>query len=245
MTKSSAADLGWINSLTWYMSARKTVLRAALTFRTPISVLDQIDMRVHYSSYFLNLMAAIDIFDEITLLKSSNFKEQLYSSFSFNGFPNGEANYSYIRELRNAVVHRGLDLTSAMHITDDNFPMLLAERQVQNLKKSKTFFAFGTYLLDIIQKCESIIGPVMLDCLKDLAIFETNIDIDAAINNYYQSVEQSQAIPEPFKAMAKGIEFQPEWVEMVHASGMKALCEALMAFNITNELELNQIKYNL
>lgn len=157
MAKMSVAHRDMLNSLSWYMSARQTALRAALSFRTQLSVTDQTDMRVHYASYFLNLLAATELFRETTALQPNDFEAQLYSRFVFDGFQDGEANYSYIRELRNAVVHRGLNITSAAHI-DGDFPMIIAEPKVQNQRRTKTFFAFGKYLLDVIQKCESVVS---------------------------------------------------------------------------------------
>ena len=58
MTTLSIANRDMLHSLSWYMSARQT----ALSFRTPLSVTEQTDMRVHYSGYFLNLLAAAELF---------------------------------------------------------------------------------------------------------------------------------------------------------------------------------------
>lgn len=113
MANLSIANRQMLYSLSWYMTARQTELRAALSLRTPLSVTNQADMRVHYSGYFLNLLAATELFRETTTLQSNDFETQLYSRLVFDEFENGETNYPYIRELRNAIVHRGLDITSA------------------------------------------------------------------------------------------------------------------------------------
>lgn len=165
MTTLTIADRDMLYSLSWYMSARQTALRAALSYRAPLSVTELADMRVHYSGYFLNLLAAIDIVPNMPMLESEQFEKQLQTRLMFEGFQDGVNNYSYIRELRNAIVHRGLDITSAAHF-DDNFPMILAEPKVQNKKGTKTFLAFDKYLLDIIAKCEFVVCPLMLDCLN-------------------------------------------------------------------------------
>jgi hypothetical protein len=232
MTALSIANRDMLYSLSWYMSARQTALRAALSFRTQLSVTDQMDMRVHYSEYFLNLLAATELFLETTTLQPNDFKAQLYSRLVFEGFQDGEANYSYIRELRNAVVHRGLDITSAAHI-DGTFPMILAEPKVQNQRRTKTFVAFDKYLLHIIAKCESVLGSVMLDCLNAAGIFEATIDVDAAVAEFREAVEQSHAMPEGVKAMALATEFKSEWVVAAHNSAMAKLREALAPCNAT------------
>lgn len=230
MTTLSIANLDMLYSLSWYMSARQTALRAALSFRTQLSVTDQTDMRVHYSGYFLNLLAATELFRETSTLQPNDFEEQLYSCFVFDGFQDGEANYSYIRELRNAVVHRGLDITSAAHI-DGNFPMILAEAKVQNQRRTKTFVAFDKYLLHVIAKCESVVGSVMLNCLNAAGIFEATIDAEAAVAEYREAVEQSHAMSADIKTMTLATEFKPEWAVAAHRSAMTKLRGALAPCN--------------
>lgn len=232
MTTLSIANRDMLHSLSWYMSARQTALRASLSFRTQLSVTDQTDMRVHYSGYFLNLLAATELFRETTTLQPNAFEAQLYSRLVFDGFQDGEANYSYIRELRNSVVHRGLDITSAAHF-DGNFPMILAEPKVQNQKGTKTFVAFDKYLLHVISKCESVVGPVMLDCLNAAGIFESTIDAEAAVAEYRDSVEQSHAMPDYVKAMALVMEFKPEWAAAAHNSALTKLRGVLAPCNVT------------
>jgi hypothetical protein len=215
------------------MSARRTALRAALSFRAQLSAIDQADMRVHYSGYFLNLLAATELLRETTVLESGDFEGRLYSHFVFDGFQDGAANYSYIRELRNAVVHRGLNITSAAHFIG-NFPMILAEPKVQNQRRTKTFLAFDKYLLHLIVKCESVVGSVMLDCLSAAGILDATIDAEAAVAEYYETIEQSHAVPDGIKAMALAIEFEPEWAVAAHTSAMTKLREALAPCNFPN-----------
>lgn len=230
MATMSIANRDVLYSLSWYMSARKTALRSALSFRTQLSVTDQTDMRVHYSGYFLNLLAATELFRETATLQPNNFAAQLYSRLVFDGFQDGEANYSYIRELRNAIVHRGLDITSAAHI-DGNFPMILAEPSVQNQKGTRKFVAFDKYLLNVIEKCESVIGSVMLDCLNAEGIFEVAIDAEAAVTEYHEAVENSHVIPESAKRLALAMEFKPEWAVAARSDAMTKLREALAPCN--------------
>jgi hypothetical protein len=230
MTTLSIANRDMLHSLSWYMSARQTALRAALSFRMPLSVNDQADMRVHYSGYFLNLLAATELFRETIALQPNDFQAQLYSRLVFDGFHDGEANYSYIRELRNAVVHRGLDIASEADF-DGNFPMILAKPKVQNQSGRKTFVAFDRYLLHVISKCESVIGSVMLDCLNAAGVFETKIDIEAAVAEYHNGFEQSYAMPDYVKTVARSTELKPEWVIAAHSTTMTKLRVALAPCN--------------
>jgi hypothetical protein len=216
-------------SLSWYMSARQTALRAALSFHTPLSVTEQTDMRVHYSGYLLNLLAATELLRETTTLQLDDFESQLYSRLIFDGFQDGKANYSYLRELRNAVVHRGLDITSGAHI-DGTFPMIIAEPTIQNnpgAKTQKTFLAFDKYLLHVIEKCESVVGPLMLDYLIQAGVSDAAIDIQGAEAEYLDAVQQSHAMPDDVKAMALATGFKPEWAVAAHNASMAKLRDAL------------------
>lgn len=226
MTTLNAVNRDMLYSLSWYMSARKTALRSALSFRMPLSVQEAMDMRVHYSGYFLNLVAAIDLIRDTTTLPSGNFKSLLYSRLVCDGFQDGEANYFYIRELRNAVVHRGLDITSDQHF-DGDFPMILAPLEVQNHARTKTFATFGKYLLHVIEKCESVVGSVMLDCLKGAGIFDATIDTLAAAAEYRAAIQSSSSMPEDVKANLLAAEFKPEWTEGAHDAEMMRLRAAL------------------
>lgn len=226
MTTLNAVNRDMLYSLSWYMSARKTALRSALSFRMPLSVQEAMDMRVHYSGYFLNLVAAIDLIRDTTTLSSGNFKSLLYSRLVCDGFQDGEANYFYIRELRNAVVHRGLDITSDQHF-DGDFPMILAPLEVQNHARTKTFATFGKYLLHVIEKCESVVGSVMFDCLKAAGIFDATIDTLAAAAEYRAAIQSSSSMPENVKANLLASEFKPEWAEAAHDAEMMKLRAAL------------------
>jgi hypothetical protein len=227
MTTLSIANRDMLYSLLWYMSARRTALRAALLYRTPLSITEQTDMRIHYSGYFSNLLAATELFRETATLQPNDFEAQLYSRFVFDGFHDGEANYSYIRELRNAIVHRGLDITSEAHL-DGDFLMILAKPFVQNQRRTRTFVAFDKLLLNVIAKCESVIGPVMLDCLNAAGMFDACVDAEVAAAEYREQVEQSHSVPDHAKAMALTMEFKPEWAEAAHSSKMTELHEALV-----------------
>lgn len=219
-------------SLCWYMSARRTSLRAALSFRAPLSALDQIDLRVHYSAYFSNLLSATELLRETTSLQPKDFEARLHASLVFEGFQDGEANYSYLRELRNSIVHRGLNITSAAHI-DANFPMILAEPEVQNQWRTKTFFAFDKYLLHVIAKCESVVGSVMLECLTDANLLSAAIDADADAAEYREAILRSHAMPDHFKTMALEMEFKPEWAQAARQSMVTQLQEALTPCDTT------------
>lgn len=216
-----------LHSLTWYMTARRTALSSAMSFRTQISVQDQTDMRIHYSGYFQNLLAAIDLVrDTKSLHPNNDIEARLKSRLVFTGFPDGEANYMYIRELRNSVIHRGLDITSAAHI-DGTFPMIIAEPKVRNVTGAKIFVPFDKYLLHVIAKCETVVGPTILDCLNGAGLFHASIDTSAAEVEYREAIEESHVMPDFAKALARTVQFDPQWAVAAHESTMMNLRKML------------------
>jgi hypothetical protein len=232
MATLSTANRDLLHSLSWYMSARQTALRAALSFRTQLSVTDQIDIRVHYSGYFLNLLAATELLGGAASVRPNDFFTLLYSRFAFDGFPDGTANYSYIREMRNSVVHRGLDITSGAHI-DGNFPMFVAPETVTSQprkdgKAVKTYAAFDKYLLHIIAKCEAVVGQAMLDFLTAAGFIAATIDTAAAVAEYREAVELSSVMPEFAKTLSRISEVEPKWFLDAHNSMLDRLRAALM-----------------
>lgn len=234
MTTLSSKDRDMLLALTWYMTARKTALRAALSFRTPLTTIAHTDMRVHYSAYFQNLLSATELMCELTLVPTNSFKTELYARFVFPGFQDGKSNYKYIKYLRNAIVHRGYDITSAAHV-DGDFLMLVAEPSFQNnatnLEKRKTFHAFDTYVLNIIAKCESVISGVIFDALHSAGVFQANVDSQAAIAESHTAIQNSHMMPEWTKVMAAALELKPEWFVEINDSMKDKLREALLPSN--------------
>lgn len=225
----SVVDRNLLTSLCWYMSARKTALRAALSFRVPMSDIDRTDMRVHYSGYFSNLSSAIELLRECDSLRLG-FEPLLHARLVFDGFEDGEANYAYLRELRNSIIHRGLDITSAMHFVG-TFPLILCAPKLQNQRGTKSFHAFDKYLLNVIAKCEAVVGPVMFECLTSVNLLALTIDGDAVKAEIRDNVDASPSMPDHVKTMALDVDFKPEWASAAHAQMVKQLSEALQPFN--------------
>ncbi|CAM5206844.1 hypothetical protein CDEF62S_05009 [Castellaniella defragrans] len=237
MTILSPETRDMLHALTWYMTARKTALRVALSFRTPLTTIAHTDMRVQYSAYFQNLLSATELMREPTSLPPKSFETELYARFVFPGFQDGESNYKYIKYLRNAIVHRGYDITSASHVAGD-FPMLVAEPSFQNNAtnpaKIKTFHTFDKYVLNIITKCESVIGGVIFDTLNNAGVFQATIDPQAAIAETRTAVQNSHVMPDWAKAMAAASELKPEWFVDMNNSMKDRLREALAPCDTSN-----------
>jgi len=91
----------FVDSLIGYLDVRQW---SFAKIRTCPASSTLIDLRMHHYLYFTNLFGSIDLVrDHLDESARSAFNEELQK-----GFPSG-GDYLYARELRNAMVHRGLD----------------------------------------------------------------------------------------------------------------------------------------
>lgn len=124
-----------------YFESKNLSLKIALKFRAPLSVENMADLRLYYSQYFVSLLSATEFLFDKEYLFHKEFKCWLYEKFVFNGANNGEENYLYLRELRNAIVHRGYDILNASRFIK-NFPLIIAPQKfkIKEAIKSTTHF---------------------------------------------------------------------------------------------------------
>ena len=109
-----------LSALKWYFESKNLSLKNALSLRTPLQAEQQKELRLYYSEYFASLISATELLFEDAYPHKEQFSAALYAGFVFDQLPDGEHNYSYVRELRNSVIHRGLDLCSAGHAYGTN-----------------------------------------------------------------------------------------------------------------------------
>lgn len=214
-----------LNSLLLYLSTRRTALRSALQMRVPLSAEQAEDLRIHYSNYFINLLSAIEAIREDEQFEGKCFADALESSFSFVDFPNGADNYAYIRELRNAIVHRGLNIFSAAHFPE-NVPLLVAPNQVTNRSGSRKYDSFSFYVLGVIERCESVVGSTIEAHLEKMGLFEKSPDSEESLSESLEFIESSAAMPEWAKKMAQA-NLEAVDFHVIHQASIAKLQEAL------------------
>lgn len=227
--KLSTEERGFLNSLALYLATRRTALRSALKLRVPLTTEDADDLRIHYSNYFVNLMSASDLVKENDLLQGKVFEEVLKSRFGATGTPE-ETNYSYVRELRNSIVHRGLDLVQAANIVGD-FPLLVSPSPVKNFKGTRDYPAFGHYVLEVVQRCEEVVGPSIESHLNALGILDKEPDIEAYAEMDRQAFRSSSDMPEWVKQAALNSLCAAEYA-LVHSVRMEQLRELLKPLSL-------------
>lgn len=213
------------SAVKWYFELKNLSLRNALALRCPLSVDNQKDLRQYYSQYFAGLLSATELFLEREYPNNTSFRDLLYKKLSFGNFPDGEKNYSYLRELRNSIIHRGLDISSAAHIKDD-FPLIISPSPVTNRSGVVSHTAFGHYLIEVIEKCEGVMRDVFLEHFEEFSLMDKRLPQEKVIELSEKFISNSTAMPDWVKKSAltsiKDINH-----EEVHLASMNSLIETL------------------
>lgn len=190
-----------VSGLKWYFQAKNLALKNALSIKCPLSVDKQNDIRVFYSLYLANLLSATEMLLEKEYPFSQDFKQELEAAVSFPNHPNGESNYSYLRELRNAVIHRGFEISSSAYVKDD-VPLIIAPQSIENRSGNKSYSAFGFSLLEMISLVESVIGKLIESHLNAKGLLQslsTQQEMAAETKAYLADAVE---IPDRVKKMA-------------------------------------------
>jgi hypothetical protein len=208
-----------ISGLKWYFQAKNLALKNALSIKCPLSVDQQNDIRVFYSLYLANLLSATEMLLEKEYPFSLDFKQELDAALTFPNHSDGESNYSYLRELRNAVIHRGFDISSSAHVKDD-IPLMIAPQSIENRSGKKSYSAFGFYLIEMISLVEPVIGNLIENHLNAKGLL--------------QPLSTQQEMAAETKANLANAVGVPDWVKDMATSHIEALDH--------EQVQLDQIK---
>lgn len=220
-----------LNSLAMYFSSKRTALRSALQLRAPLSVGQAEDLRVHYSNYFISLLSGLDLVRDSKAVDWKAFTQDLESKFVTPHAPEGKQNYGYVRELRNSIVHRGMDIASAASFPN-NVPLLIAPQTVTNLKGTEVYQRFGVLLIQIIGLCEVVIGPLLEQHMQSAGLFTIQVQPEVWRADIISAVESLDFMPDWAKKMV------PEALKnvdpsVVHQSTIEKLLDVLKPCPIT------------
>lgn len=189
-----------LSAIRWYFESKNYHLEEALKVVTPLSREDSKRLRICYSNYFVAVMSALELLQDSNYQNKEKFKSSLFSGFIFEGFPNGEENYSYLKELRNCIVHRGYDITMAAH-TPGGHPLLIAPKSIPNRNGNKEYNTFGKCLLEIVANIESVVGGLVYDHVVEVGLFEETLSQGEKVSRIKGFITGTDIIPDEFKEM--------------------------------------------
>lgn len=233
-----------VGAILWYVEAKNIAIKNALLIRCPLSVEQQKDLRIYYSQYLANLLAFTEILatdyrgkDGCT---NQRYRSLLFNALDFDGSSGGENNYSYLRELRNSVIHRGADISAAAHIAENGFPMLIAEQQVSSQNGRKISKSFGFYLVEMLVKADSAICAATLEHLINEGVFEIDIDEAGLMNDAQSFIRSSVAIPDFIKQLATPLLAKMDFVSLIKSRN-EELTHLLQKNSLQEIIEKHQI----
>ncbi|MFP8966126.1 hypothetical protein ACKC9G_06085 [Pokkaliibacter sp. CJK22405] len=214
-----------LSAVKWYFELKNLSLRNAITLRYPLSVENKKNLRQYYSQYFAGLLSATELFLESNYPNNTHFRDLLYKNLSFENFPDGKNNYNYLRELRNSIIHRGLDISSAADINND-FPLIISPSPVTNRSGAVSHTAFGYYLIEVIEKSERAMRKSFLEHFEEFNLLDKHLPQDKSVELSEKFISNSTVIPDWGKELAltsiKDINH-----EEVHLASMDSLIETL------------------
>ena len=165
-----------LQTLNYYVQARNVALKVAAGYSTPLSTEAITELRFYYSSCISSIVSLTEYLSEKAYPYNVEFVDSIRTDFIFEGFPDGEQNYSFLRGLRNMVVHRGYDFTVSAHFDGDKPYFILPEYAAS--VSGKTFY-----------KCYERYLPIMLSA----TIGRLDMILSDHIDSYVTKVSERTA----------------------------------------------------
>ncbi|WFS00935.1 hypothetical protein [Rhizobium tumorigenes] len=134
-----------LNGICWHLECMQISASAIDGIRTPANVFQ---MRMQYSLYLTNLLSAIDLMKD----NCENFLQELQATLHYEESSGSEV-LGYIRQLRNGVIHRGLDPTAAGSVAN-GLTCAIAPPNVTDGKGDRHYRAPTDLLRDLFIHCE-------------------------------------------------------------------------------------------
>ncbi|MGA3091804.1 MAG: hypothetical protein ABSD75_24615 [Terriglobales bacterium] len=185
--------LTFLDGLLWYLETRNWAFEK-LTI-CPIGS-QALDIKMYHYLYFSNLFGAVDLVCDYgkEIGEKADFEEAIRLGF-------GNTNdYLYGRELRNAIVHRGLDPAAAGH-ADNNVLFILCPSEVHDRWGKKKYSCTFKYTVQLAECCNRIVNAGIFEFL-DVHGF---LNRDGPVINKEETLEaikNAEAMPDWAKAMA-------------------------------------------
>jgi hypothetical protein len=150
----------------------------------------------HYM-YFANLLGAVDLVNDFlkTSGKTGTFLVELEQAFG------SQIDFKYVRELRNAIVHRGFDPAAAGH-ADGNIILVLCPQSVYSQGGNKRYTCTFKYIAELAECCNRVVNRAIFDALTADDLLNPGKLITSK-EQVLDAIECSTAMPDLAKSMAQ------------------------------------------
>ena len=184
-----------LHGLVWHLECMALSGREIENFQPPA---DSFQMRMHYSLYLTNLMSAIDMVDEWC---GKPFNDALLEALKTTGLP-GPDIFFYLRELRNGLVHRGVDPTPGGAERNGRV-WAVAPPTVKDRKGVKSHSAPMLFLRDLFIHCEIRAKPVIRHFVQPHVDRLSSIAPEAMLAEIFSTMETFPHVPDWVKNMSR------------------------------------------
>lgn len=197
--------LMFIDGLIGYLEIRDWAFEKIRKISAPA---DPVDLRMHHYIYFANLFGAIDFVKDHVTDKQSKaaFEEALTQAFPH------PSDYPYARELRNSIVHRGLDPTAG-GIVQGSLVLVGSPPLVFSVGGKKGYASRYPLLVDLAAACNKASNAVIFETLDQDGHFDTlqeEPDRPGSLASLCASLWTAQEYTDQFHPPADG---EYDWID--------------------------------
>lgn len=178
-----------LSSLIWYFTKANTSLRIILETKPPLSDGDL--MRFHYGVYIESILSACDYMEDKKLISETDIYEYI-----------NKDDFKYFRDLRNSIVHRGLNICSSAS-SNDSFIYYHTPQNITNQSKNiKRTPPSEKFLLDFLLRVDQSIRSLIQEKLNESKVFDfKEVGIDEIFSEISNFVEPHEPMPKVIKKL--------------------------------------------
>jgi hypothetical protein len=185
----------FFDGLLWYLSVRNWAYEKIIACPHGSQIFD---VRMCHSLYFVTLLGATDHISDH--LKNNEVARSAFEGRLEAGFT-GTQNLKYVRELRNAIIHRGLDPAAAAH-SDGTFLHVLCPGSVPDRRNKETYTCTFKYMSELAIRCNIITNSAIAYTLDQLGMFDPSCHI-VSEEEVNVAISASTAMPDWAKELAR------------------------------------------
>jgi len=182
-------------TISYYMKTKRYAISKMTKFVKPLDDMQLEEMQIIYSIYFNSFISLIDYICEI-------LDNTIYDNC--NNILGSETNFKYVRELRNSIIHRGLDVSMAgCELEGFNIIVPFAPKVVYNRKGEIEYQNFTDNLFQLVDLCEQINSYIHKLC-SDMNLLKFT---PMTKELYLQRILNDPYIPEYAKKLGQQVDF--------------------------------------
>ena len=139
-----------LETIFYYLATKRFAISKMIKFLKPLDDERLEEIQIIYGIYFNSLLSLIDYIEKD--LNQGSIKDICYNIFGCKN------NFSYVKELRNSIIHRGLNVANACCDIEgiENLIVPMAPPSLSNRTNNKAYNTFVGNLFQLVSMAEKI-----------------------------------------------------------------------------------------